>query len=55
MKKKHNLTRKERQQLNIKDARHTWYLELAIAACVGASLALAFGAVHMMLTKEWTW
>ena len=35
--------------------RHTWYCELIIAACVGASLALAFVVVHGMLTTQWTW
>ena len=49
------LTTKERQELNEKDAKHTWYLELAIAACIGASLALAFVVGHQMLTTNWTW
>ena len=35
--------------------KHTWYCELIIAACVGASLALAFVVAHGMLTTEWTW
>ena len=35
--------------------KHTWYLELLIAACVGASLALAFVVAHGMLTTQWTW
>ena len=49
------LTRKERQQLNEKDARQKWYLELGIAACLGAATALGFVAIHLMLTTEWTW
>ena len=35
--------------------KHTWYLELLIAACLGASLALAFVIGHQMLTTNWTW
>ena len=35
--------------------KHTWYLELAIAACLGAALALGFVVAHGMLTTEWTW
>jgi len=35
--------------------KHTWYCELIIAACVGASLALSFVVVHGMLTTQWTW
>jgi len=35
--------------------KHTWYCELIVAACVGASLALAFVIAHGMLTTEWTW
>ena len=49
------LTRKERQQANEKHAKVTWYLELAVAACLGASLALGFVVAHGMLTTEWTW
>ncbi len=49
------LTRKERQQLNEQDAKTKWYLELAIAACVGAALALSFVVAHQMLTTNWTW
>jgi len=49
------LTRKERQQLNEKDARIKWYLELMIAACLGAAVALGFVVVHQMLTTQWTW
>tara|TARA_B100000959_G_C14452219_1_gene407341 strand:- start:278 stop:496 length:219 start_codon:yes stop_codon:yes gene_type:complete len=49
------LTRKERQQLNMKDAKTKWYLELFIAACVGASLALGFVVAHQMIVTEWTW
>ena len=52
---KKQLTRKEIQQLNEQDAKVKWYLELAIAACLGASLALAFVVAHGMLTTEWTW
>jgi Flp pilus assembly protein TadB len=47
--------RRDKQQADEKDAKHTWYLELAIAACCGAALALGFVAIHMMLTTEWTW
>ena len=50
-----NLTRKERQQLNEQDAKTKWYLELAIAACLGASLALGFVVAHQMIVTEWTW
>jgi predicted Co/Zn/Cd cation transporter (cation efflux family) len=35
--------------------KQTWYLELIIAACVGASLALGFVVAHGMLTTQWTW
>jgi predicted Co/Zn/Cd cation transporter (cation efflux family) len=35
--------------------KHTWHLELVIAACLGASLALAFVIGHQMLTTNWTW
>ena len=49
------LTRKERQQLDEQDAKTTWYLELMIAACCGAALALGFVVVHQMLTTNWTW
>jgi len=36
--------------------KHTWYLELLIAACVGASIAFAFVIAHMMITgPAWTW
>jgi len=52
---KKELTRKEIQQLNIKDAKTKWYLELVIAACLGAALALSFVVAHGMLTTEWTW
>jgi hypothetical protein len=47
--------RKLRYELNEKDARHKWYLELAIAACCGAALALGFVVAHQMLTTQWTW
>ena len=46
---------KKRRELFEKDAKHTWYLELAIAACCGAALALGFIVVHQMLTTNWTW
>ena len=36
--------RKLRYELNEKDARQKWYLELMIAACLGAALALGFVA-----------
>ena len=49
------LTRKERQQLDIKDAKTKWYLELLIAACLGAALALGFVLAHQMIVTEWTW
>ena len=49
------LSRKEAQQLNEKYAKYTWYLELAIAAALGAALALGFVVVHGMLTTNWTW
>ena len=52
---KKQLTRKEIQQLNEEDARVKWYLELMIAACCGAALALGFVVVHQMLTTNWTW
>ena len=47
--------RKLRYELNEKDARQKWYLELMIAACLGAALALGFVVAHGMLTTEWTW
>ena len=49
--------RREQQQRNElkKIKKQTWYLELFIAACLGASLTLAAIVVHMMLTTEWTW
>ncbi len=53
--KNKNLTRKEIQQLNEQDAKVKWYLELTIAACLGAALALSFVVAHCMLTTEWTW
>jgi len=31
------------------------WLELGIAGCIGASVALAFVVVHAMLTTQWTW
>ena len=49
------LTRKEKQQLDEQDAKTKWYLELMIAACLGAALALGFVVVHGMLTTNWTW
>ena len=47
--------RKLRYELNEKDARQKWYLELMIAACLGAALALSGVVAHGMLTTEWTW
>tara|TARA_B110001454_G_scaffold211160_1_gene226482 strand:- start:641 stop:811 length:171 start_codon:yes stop_codon:yes gene_type:complete len=36
--------------------KHTWYCELIIAACVGASLTLVGVIAHMMITgPAWTW
>jgi hypothetical protein len=36
--------------------KHIWYCELIVAACAGASLALAGVIVHMMITgPPWTW
>tara|TARA_B100000959_G_C14560578_1_gene451536 strand:+ start:41 stop:214 length:174 start_codon:yes stop_codon:yes gene_type:complete len=36
--------------------KHTWYCELIIAACVGASIAFAFVITHLMITgPAWTW
>jgi len=35
--------------------KYTWYCELIIAACVGASFALAFVIAHQMIVTEWTW
>lgn len=49
------LTRKEKQQLDEQDAKTKWYLELMIAACLGAALALGFVVAHGMLTTNWTW
>ena len=49
------LTRKERQQLREQDARIKWYLELMIAACLGAAVALGAVLIHQMLTTDWTW
>ena len=46
---------KKRRELFEKDAKHTWYLELVIAACCGGALALGFVVVHQMLTTNWTW
>ena len=46
---------RERRELNRKAERHNWYLELAIAACLGAALALGFVVAHGMLTTQWTW
>jgi hypothetical protein len=40
----------------IRTKKHTWYCELIIAACLGASLALAAVVIHMMITgPAWTW
>jgi hypothetical protein len=49
------LTRKEKQQLDEQDAKTKWHLELMIAACLGAALALGCVIVHQMLTTQWTW
>jgi len=36
--------------------KHTWYCELLIAACVGASLTLVFVIAHSMIVgPAWTW
>ena len=36
--------------------KHTWYCELIIAACLGASLTLIGVIAHMMITgPAWTW
>ena len=43
------------QAAHARTLKHTWYCELIIAACVGASLALAFVVAHGMLTTQWTW
>jgi hypothetical protein len=63
MKKNTKLTGQGRQARRIAEMeaditrtkKHTWYLELMIAACLGASLALGFVVVHGMLTTDWTW
>ena len=49
--------RREQQQRDElkKIKKQTWYLELFIAACLGASLTLAAITAHLMLTTEWTW
>jgi hypothetical protein len=40
----------------IRTEKHTWYCELIIAACVGASLTLVGVIAHMMITgPAWTW
>ena len=49
------LKRKQQRELNEKHAKRTWYLELAIAACLGAALAFGSVVIHQMLTTEWTW
>jgi predicted Co/Zn/Cd cation transporter (cation efflux family) len=63
MKNKKQLFGKGRQQRRIetlqaahaRTQKHTWYLELLIAACLGASLALGFVVAHGMITTQWTW
>ena len=63
MKNKKQLIGTGRQQRRIaalkaahaRTLKHTWYLELLIAACLGASLTLAFIVVHGMVTTNWTW
>jgi len=35
--------------------RHIRYCEWVVAACVGASIALAFVIAHQMIVTEWTW
>ena len=50
----------QRRNLNVKAEiqrykKQTWYLELAIAACLGAALALGFVLAHQMIVTEWTW
>ena len=40
----------------IRTQKHIWYCELIIAACAGASLALAGVIAHVMITgPAWTW
>ena len=40
----------------IRTKKHTWYCELIIAACLGASLTLIGVIAHMMITgPAWTW
>ena len=51
---KHKQQQRIQQQLK-RCAKHTWYLELALAACLGAALALGFVVAHGMLTTQWTW
>ena len=46
---------REHKELTRKAERLNWYLELAIAASLGAAVALGFVVVHGMLTTEWTW
>jgi hypothetical protein len=48
------LMRKERQRLKSM-IKVNWYLELVIAACCGAALALGFVIIHQMIVTEWTW
>ena len=39
----------------IRTEKHTWYCELIIAACLGASLTLVGVIAHMMITgPAWT-
>ena len=46
---------KLRKELNKQRSKVDWYLELAMAACLGVGLTLAFVIIHQMLTTEWTW
>ena len=35
--------------------KHIRWCEWIIAACLGASIALAFVIAHQMIVTEWTW
>ena len=39
----------------LREEKRVWYCELAIAACLGAALALGFVVAHQMIVTEWTW
>ena len=52
--RQHRREQQQRDELK-KIKKQTWYLELFIAACLGASLTLAAITAHLMLTTEWTW